>query len=77
MFTWEAATERLIASSAITKREMRERERNGTNKSDARVAWFHFESGRTGQRIGRLFSRQGSLALSEPKNEDETEAAAK
>ena len=68
-FTWDAATERLIESSAVTKREMRERERSGTNKADARIAWIHFESGRTRQRIGRFFSRSSS-AISGTVSED-------
>lgn len=72
--TWEAATERLIESSGITKREMRERERNGTNKADARVAWIHYESGRTGQLIGRFFNRQSSSASWTRREETGSEA---
>jgi digalactosyldiacylglycerol synthase len=46
MFTWEAATERLVAASAITWREALERERLGLAKLDERIAWFHNELGK-------------------------------
>jgi hypothetical protein len=78
-FTWEGATERLFAQSGITKREMRERERSGTDKADSRVAWFHAEGGKTGQFVGKLYSRLSS-AISEPKSdrsEHETESVEK
>jgi digalactosyldiacylglycerol synthase len=45
-FTWEAATERLVAASAITYREARERERLGLSRLDERIAWFHNEIGK-------------------------------
>jgi hypothetical protein len=45
-FTWEAATERFIAASAITWREALERERLGLAKLDERIAWFHNELGK-------------------------------
>ena len=67
-FTWEGATERLFEYSGITKREMRERERSGANKADSRIAWFLTESGRTGNFIGKLYSRMSS-AVSESKSE--------
>ena len=43
-FTWEAATERLICSSAITRREAREM--LGKAKLDERIAFFHREMGK-------------------------------
>ena len=45
-FTWEAATERLIESAAITKFEARSRSKLGTSKVDERIAWFHNELGK-------------------------------
>jgi glycosyltransferase involved in cell wall biosynthesis len=45
-FTWEAATERLLAASAITWREALMRERLGLAKLDERIAWFHNELGK-------------------------------
>mmetsp|Transcript_3642 Transcript_3642/g.6640 ORF Transcript_3642/g.6640 Transcript_3642/m.6640 type:complete len:188 (-) Transcript_3642:145-708(-) len=45
-FTWEAATERFVAASAITRREAREREELGMSKVDERIAWFHRELGK-------------------------------
>lgn len=45
-FTWEAATERLMAASAITWREAHMRERLGLAKLDERIAWFHNELGK-------------------------------
>ena len=42
-FTWEAATDRLIRSAAITRREARERARLGKAKVDERIAFFHRE----------------------------------
>lgn len=46
LLTWEAATERLISTSAITRREAKERQRLGTSKLDERIAWFHNELGK-------------------------------
>jgi hypothetical protein len=45
-FTWEAATERLMAAAAISRREARERERLGLAPLDERIAWFHNELGK-------------------------------
>ena len=45
-FTWEAATDRLIHSSAISRREARQRAILGTAKLDERIAFFHRELGR-------------------------------
>lgn len=70
-FSWEGATERLFEYGSITKRELLERERSGANKANTRIARFHADSGRTGQFIGKLFSRQSS-AISKPKSEDQS-----
>ena len=45
-FTWEAATSRLIHSSAITRREAIERVMLGKVKLDERIAFFHRELGK-------------------------------
>ena len=45
LFTWEAATERLVQASAITRREAKERQKLGTSRLDERIAWFHNEMG--------------------------------
>ena len=45
-FTWEAATDRLIHSSAITRREAKERALLGKAKLDERIAFFHRELGK-------------------------------
>lgn len=56
-FTWEAATERLIAASSITWKEAHERERLGRSKLDERIAWFHNELGKgaTGDMLRKIF----------------------
>lgn len=46
LLTWEAATERLVAAAAITRREAKERHHLGTSKLDERIAWFHNEVGK-------------------------------
>jgi digalactosyldiacylglycerol synthase len=45
-FTWEAATDRLINSAAITHGEALERERIAWTTLDERIAWFHNEIGK-------------------------------
>eukprot|EP00986_Skeletonema_menzelii_P011522 scaffold5943_cov148-Skeletonema_menzelii.AAC.7 len=45
-FTWSAATDRLIRSSAITRREAKERYYLGKAKLDERIAYFHRELGK-------------------------------
>ena len=45
LFTWEAATDRLVKASSITRREARERQKLGTSRLDERIAWFHNEIG--------------------------------
>jgi ElaB/YqjD/DUF883 family membrane-anchored ribosome-binding protein len=56
-FTWEAATDRMLAAAAITYREARERELLGTSKTDERIAWFHNELGKgvKGDMIRKVF----------------------
>eukprot|EP00986_Skeletonema_menzelii_P015624 scaffold12258_cov158-Skeletonema_menzelii.AAC.4 len=51
IFTWEAATERLIDSSLVSIKEARERATNGMDKTDARIAFFLAEGGK----IGKIF----------------------
>ncbi|KAL7542955.1 hypothetical protein ACHAXR_012248 [Thalassiosira sp. AJA248-18] len=46
VFTWEAATDRLVHSSAITRRDARERAMLGKAKLDERIAFFHRELGK-------------------------------
>ena len=55
-FTWEAATDRLIRSAAITRREARERARLGKAKVDERIAFFHREltKGATGDALRKV-----------------------
>ena len=43
IFTWTAATERLVEQSTITRREARNRQQLGKTKLDERIAWFHNE----------------------------------
>jgi hypothetical protein len=58
-FTWEAATDRLIASSLVTVREARERAEKGMDKTDARIAFWLSESGEKGNMLRSLFNRKG------------------
>lgn len=55
-FTWEAATDRFIAASAISWKDALERERLGLAKLDERIAWFHNELGKgtTGDFLRRV-----------------------
>ena len=46
IFTWEAATERLMESSLVSIKEARERASNGMDKTDARIAYWLSESGK-------------------------------
>lgn len=46
IFTWEAAIDRLIQSSAITRRMAKERAILGKEKLDERIAFFHQELGK-------------------------------
>ncbi|KAL3826872.1 hypothetical protein ACHAXA_000840 [Cyclostephanos tholiformis] len=57
MFTWEAATERLIESSIVTVRQARERAENGMDKTDARIAFWLSESGEKSNMIRNLFQK--------------------
>jgi len=57
IFTWEAATDRLVASSIITKREAKERSSAGYDKIDSRMAWLHSEGGKKGNFIKNLFGK--------------------
>lgn len=53
IFTWEAATDRLIKASIITVKERREREALGHKATDDRIAWFHSKGGK----VGKLFKK--------------------
>jgi digalactosyldiacylglycerol synthase len=57
IFSWEAATDRLIDASAVTYREALQRERVGTEKLDERIAWLHNELGKgtKGDLLRKLF----------------------
>jgi len=46
LLTWEAATERFIEASVITRRDAKRRERVGTTKKDERIAKLHYELGK-------------------------------
>jgi hypothetical protein len=43
--SWDGATERLIASSVITKRELDNRKLKGLDKADVKAAQFHVDAG--------------------------------
>ena len=53
-FTWEAATERFVESSKISKKEALERIKSGTAKMDERIAWLHSETNKAGDQLCRL-----------------------
>ncbi|KAL7545563.1 hypothetical protein ACHAWF_008914 [Thalassiosira exigua] len=57
MFTWEAATERMIESSLVTVAQARERAESGMDRTDARIAYWLSESGEKGNMIRNLFHR--------------------
>jgi|SaaInl74LU_5_DNA_1037368.scaffolds.fasta_scaffold12065_3 hypothetical protein len=56
IFTWEAATERLMESSLVSIKEARDRAANGMDKTDARIAFWLAESGKIGK-IRGLFHK--------------------
>ncbi|KAL3914128.1 MAG: hypothetical protein SGARI_000288 [Bacillariaceae sp.] len=86
-FTWEAATDRLLQSAAITHRDARQREMLGRSKMDERIAWFHNELGKgiKGDIIRNIFgagpvagqvkyvSKQGDTSIEDSEEEDEDE----
>ena len=43
--SWDGATERLVTSAAITKREFEARKSKGLDKADAKAAQFHVDAG--------------------------------
>lgn len=59
ILTWEAATERLIKSSVITKRERRDNCLAGYDKTDSRMAWLHSQSGKKGLAIKQFLKKDG------------------
>ena len=58
IFTWEAATNRLIESSFISKREARTRNNDGRDKADERMAWLHSEGNKKGHFIKTFFGKK-------------------
>jgi len=56
IFTWEAATERLMESSLVSIKEAHDRAANGMDKTDARIAFWLAESGKIGK-IRGLFHK--------------------
>ena len=54
MLSWEGATERLIAASAITEREAEERRLKGLDKADLKAAKFHVDAAKKSQYVGGL-----------------------
>lgn len=58
ILTWEAATERLIKASIISKRERRDRLQSGHDKTDSRMAWLHSHSGKKGLAIKHFFYKK-------------------
>jgi len=57
IFTWEAATDRLIQSSIVTDKDAMKRSEAGRDKADSRMAWLHSEGGKKGRLIRTLFSK--------------------
>jgi hypothetical protein len=58
IFTWDAATDRMIGASIVTVREARDRSRSGRDKGDSRMAWIHSQSGKNGSFIKNAFFGQ-------------------
>eukprot|EP00557_Chaetoceros_sp_GSL56_P009084 CAMPEP_0176491984 /NCGR_PEP_ID=MMETSP0200_2-20121128/8728_1 /TAXON_ID=947934 /ORGANISM="Chaetoceros sp., Strain GSL56" /LENGTH=951 /DNA_ID=CAMNT_0017889459 /DNA_START=96 /DNA_END=2951 /DNA_ORIENTATION=+ len=58
IFTWDAATDRMIQASIITKREARYRSEKGHDKADSRMAKIHSEGGKKSDLIRRAFFGQ-------------------
>ena len=65
IFTWEAATDRLIQSSLISRREANERDTGGRDKTDLRMAWLHSQGGKQGRFIKTLFSKNEKVQQDE------------
>ena len=58
IFTWDAATDRMIEASIVTKREARERSSSGFDKVDSRMAWIHSQGGKKSSFIKTKFFGQ-------------------
>jgi hypothetical protein len=58
IFTWDAATDRMIDASVVTVREARERSKRGFDKGDSRMAWIHSQGGKNGSFIKNTFFGQ-------------------
>ena len=58
VFTWKAATDRLIKASMVTKGEAKYRIESGMAKTDERIAWLHSKSGTTGGVVRKYFVKE-------------------
>ena len=58
IFTWGAATDRMIKASIVTKREARDRNTHGFDKADSRMAWIHSQGGKKSSFIKTTFFGQ-------------------
>lgn len=74
IFTWDAATDRMIEASIVTKREARDRNIGGFDKADSRMAWIHSQGGKKsnfikttffGQAVDKDGTQKEEIALSE------------
>lgn len=70
IFSWEAATDRFIEASVITKSEASKRKASGKDKVDLRMAWLHAEGGKKGHFIKTFFTKKEESESSEIKDED-------
>jgi hypothetical protein len=82
IFTWEAATERLIQNSAITMKEARLRAKARRGHQDDRIAKMYNKLGIRGHAWGSLFGNPPSPERNtpskkkdEPKSGDEDESS--
>lgn len=67
IFTWDAATDRMIQASVVTVREARERSKGGFDKADSRMAWIHSQGGKNGSFIKNTFFGQMNSKSNEEK----------
>ena len=58
VFSWQAATDRFIEASVITKSEAFKRKLTGKDKMDLRMAWLHAEGGKKGHFIKAFFTKK-------------------
>lgn len=74
IFTWEAATERLIVNSAITMKEARMRAKARKGHEDDRIAKMYNKLGIRGHAWGSLFANE-STPERKPNSESEKDSA--